>query len=276
MNKIASFNTIKTELIDSILIIKLHRPENLNAYTSEMGQELIKIFRYADEMEHIKAVILTGSGKSFCAGADLSNFTSDIRVDVGDVGLAIFECKKPTIAAIQGSAVGIGATMVLPMDIRVVAEDAKIGFVFSRRGIVMEACSSYFLPRIVGRSRAMEWVLTGRTFLAKDERDSGLFNYILPQDKVLSKAIELAKEIVENCSEVTTSLNKALMNHPFGDKQDPYSAAKIESKCVDFVTQTSDVLEGAKSFFERRKPNFQLKTSTDMPNFYPWFNKSKL
>ena len=192
---------------NGIGIVTMNRPDKLNAYTPTMRQEMIDIFTEADRDDRVRAIVVTGAGKAFCAGADLSqggstfNYSEqdgeEVSIDEhrdggGRVSLTVNNCRKPVIAAINGHAVGIGITMTMAMDMRVVAEDAKIGFVFARRGVVLEACSSWFLPRIVGISKAMELVCTGRVFRAADEANSGLFNYVVPREEVLPKALSIA------------------------------------------------------------------------------------
>jgi enoyl-CoA hydratase/carnithine racemase len=189
--------------------------------------------------------------------------------------LAIFGCRKPVIAAINGAAVGVGITMTLPMDIRVVAEDAKVGFVFARRGIVPEACSSWFLPRIVGISKAAELCYTGRVFVARDEEASGLFSYVVARDQVLAKAMEIAREIADNSSAVSVALSKALLWHGLGE-DDPQSAHLIDSKCIHWTGAQADCYEGVQSFLEKRKPEFKMSAWTDLPDFYPWWKEPKV
>jgi len=193
----------------------------------------------------------------------------------GQIALAIFRCRKPVIAAINGHAVGVGITMTLPMDIRIVSEDAKIGFVFTRRGVVPEACSSWFLPRIVGISKAAEWIYTGRVFRASEEAKSGLFNYVVPQAKVVDKAMALAREIAENTSAVSVALSRALLWHGLAEG-DPQSVHLIDSRCFYWMGHQKDSQEGVESFLEKRPPKFDMKVSSDMPDFYPWWKEPKV
>ena len=179
------------------------------------------------------------------------------------------------IAAINGHAVGAGITMTLPMDIRIVAEDAKIGFVFTRRGVVPEACSSWFLPRIVGISKATELIYTGRVFHAAEETNSGLFNYVVQCDEVLSKAMTIAKEIKEHTSPVSVALSKALLWHGLAE-DDPQSAHLIDSRCFFWAGRQKDAYEGVQSFLDKRPPQFTMSASTDMPDFYPWWKEPKV
>ena len=244
----------------------------------------------ADQDDSVRAVVVKGAGKAFCAGADLSAggsafdrtlqegrkvAISEHRDGGGQVSLAIFRCRKPVIAAINGHAVGVGITMTLPMDIRIVSENAKIGFVFTRRGVVPEACSSWFLPRIVGTSKAAEWIYTGRVFRASEEAASGLFNYVVPQGKVLDKAMTIAREIAENTSAVSVALSKALLWHGLAEG-DPQSVHLIDSRCFYWMGHERDSREGVESFLEKRQPKFAMKVSTDMPDFYPWWKEPKV
>ena len=225
--------------------ITLHRPDNMNAFTPVMEEELKAIIAEADRDDAVRAVVVTGAGRAYCAGADLSSGDkafdrgaregrfipiSEYRDGGGKVSLAIYKCRKPVIAAINGPAVGVGITMTLPMDMRIAAEDAKIGFVFARRGVVMEACSSWFLPRIVGIAKANELVFTGRVFKAADEAASGLFNHVVPRDEVLPKAMSIAREIADNTSAMSVAISKALLSHG-PSEPDPQSVHLIESKC---------------------------------------------
>jgi enoyl-CoA hydratase/carnithine racemase len=274
------------EIDKGIATITLYRPEKLNAFTPVMREELIALFTEADLNDAVRVVVVTGSGNAFCAGADLSGggstFDQSAKTTIrnhrdggGQVALAIHGCRKPVIAAINGHAVGIGITMTLPMDMRIAAEDAKIGFVFAKRGVVLEACSSWFLPRIVGISKATELAYTGRVFRADEEAASGLFNYVVPKDQVLSKAMEIAREIAENTSAVSVALNKALLWHGLGE-QDPQSAHLVDSRCFYWAGKQKDAREGVLSFLEKRQPAFTMSPSEDMPDFYPWWKEPKV
>lgn len=262
----------------------------MNAFTPIMARELLEIFAEVDRDDAVRAIVVTGAGKAFSAGADLSDGPSafdrselggsHIRIGEhrdrgGKVALAIFNCRKPVIAAINGHAVGIGITMTLPMDIRIVSADAKIGFVFARRGVVPEACSSWFLPRIVGITRAAELVYTGRIFRAEEEAASGLFNYVLPREEVLPKALAIAQEIAENTSAVSVALSKAMLWHGLSEK-DPQSAHLIDSRCFYWCGCREDSREGVQSFLEKRAPHFTMSPTTDMPDFYPWWKEPKV
>jgi enoyl-CoA hydratase/carnithine racemase len=278
------------EIENGIATVTLYRPDHLNALTETMRNELLTIFNEADLDDSVRVVVVKGAGKAFCAGADLSSGGSAFDLTVqggkkvsinehrdgaGQISLAIFTCRKPVIAAINGHAVGAGITMTLPMDIRIVSEEAKIGFVFARRGVVPEACSSWFLPRIVGVSKAAEWVYTGRVFRASEEAASGLFNYVVSQDKVLDKAMTIAKEIAENTSAISVALSKALLWHGYAEA-DPQSMHLIDSRCFFWMGQEKDSREGIESFLEKRRPRFPMKVSADMPDFYPWWREPKV
>jgi enoyl-CoA hydratase/carnithine racemase len=277
------------EVKDRIALITLSRPDSLNAFTTTMMNELLELFAAVDRDDAVRVAVVTGAGRAFCAGADLSggSGTFDAHASGADVGvsghrdgggqvtLAIYACRKPVIAAINGPAVGVGITMTLPMDVRVVAEDAKIGFVFARRGIVPEACSSWFLPRIVGIAKASELCLTGRVFAASEERDSGLFNHVVPRDEVLAKAMSIAREIADNTSAVSCALSRALLWHGLGDA-DPQSAHIIDSKCIHWAGRNADAYEGVQSFLEKRTPKFTMSAWNDLPDFYPWWKEPKV
>ena len=277
---------IRYEIEGAVGLVTLNRPERRNAYTPRMMEELVSVFTSADQDDRVRAVIVTGQGAAFCAGSDLAEggktfdsgshgepvTLSTYRDTGGRVALAIFRCRKPVIAAINGAAVGIGITMTLPMDIRVAAEDAKIGFVFARRGIVPEACSSWFLPRIVGITKATELCLTGRVFRARDEANSGLFNYVVPAEQVLSKARELAAEITENTSAVSIALTRALLWHGLSEP-DPQSAHLADSRCIYWCGQQPDAYEGIQAFLEKRPPKFSMSAAHHLPEFYPWWKE---
>jgi enoyl-CoA hydratase/carnithine racemase len=278
------------EIEKGIATVTLSRPDKMNAITQTMRKELIEIFMAADQDDSVRVVVVKGAGKAFCAGADLSSGASAFdrtvqegrRVTIGEhrdgggqISLAIFRCRKPVIAAINGHAVGVGITMTLPMDIRIVSEDAKIGFVFTRRGVVPEACSSWFLPRIVGISKAAEWIYTGRVFRASEEARSGLFNEVVPREKVWDKAMTIAREIAENTSAVSVALSKALLWHGHVEG-DPQSVHLIDSRCFYWMGHQKDSHEGVASFLEKRSPKFTMKVSCDMPDFYPWWKEPKV
>jgi enoyl-CoA hydratase/carnithine racemase len=252
-----------------------------------MADEFIQVFGKLGENDEVRVIIVTGAGDIFCAGADLSGgpgaaFTESKREtadsDFRDFGaattLSILKCGKPVIAAINGNAVGIGITMTLGMDIRIVAEDAKIAFPFSRRGIIMEACSSYFLPRIVGLGKAVEWCVTGKTFKASEEEKSGLFNYVLPRNQVLPKAKELAKEIAKFNSPISTTINKMLIVRGLQSPSSPEEAHLNESKLLNWIVKQPDAVEGVRSFLEKREPKFTVTVPKDLPPYYPWWRET--
>lgn len=280
-----SYSTILTKVEDHVLTITLNRPEVLNAFNRDMMAELIDAFDGADADDDVRAIIVTGSGRGFCAGADLSSggntFNAEARDDREDglhrdgggrVTLRIFECKKPVIAAVNGPAVGIGATMLLPMDIRLCSEAARFGFVFARRGIVPEACSSYFLPRIVGISQALQWCYSGKVFPATEAASGGLVQQVLAADDLLPAAKAIAAEIVENTSAVSVALIRQMMWKMLGADH-PMEAHKIDSRGIYHMGRAADAKEGVESFLEKRPPEFALKVSEDMPEYYPWWDE---
>jgi enoyl-CoA hydratase/carnithine racemase len=273
------FETLKTTVKDKIMTITLCR-ENLNAFNHQMLTELVQVFDEADANDDVRAIIITGDGKAFCAGADLGSGTStfenkeasieEYRDGGGMLSLRIYELKKPIIAAINGPAVGVGATMTLPMDIRIASSNARIGFVFSRRGITPEACSGWFLPRVVGISKAAELVYTGKIIPAEEALKIGLVTQVVSPEELLPAAEAIAKEIAENTSAISVTLSRQLMWKMLGASH-PYESHKVESKMIHWTGQQADVKEGITAFFEKRKPNFPMKVSTDLPSFYPWW-----
>jgi len=280
-----SYEEIRYAVEDSVLTITLDRPDRLNAFTTRMLHELIDAFDQADADDAVRAIIVTGAGRAFCAGADLGgggntfNYRGGEPIDQhrdggGRVTLRIFESKKPVIAAINGPAVGVGATMTLPMDIRIAARGARMGFVFARRGIVPEACSSWFLPRLVGISRAMEWVATGRVFPAEEALAGGLVSRVVEPEALLDTARGLAREIADNTSAVSVALARQLLWRMLGADH-PMEAHKVDSKCIYWAGQQADAKEGVTSFLEKRPARFTLRPSRDMPPFYPWWSERK-
>jgi enoyl-CoA hydratase/carnithine racemase len=274
------FEEIRYELADRILTITLDRPERLNAFTPRMGSELIEAFDRADGDDDVRAVIVTGEGRGFCAGADLGaggdtfdwrdrQAADEIPRDGGgQVALRIFDLSKPVIAAINGPAVGVGITMTLPMDIRLAAEGAKIGFVFTRRGIVPEACSSWFLPRIVGISKAIEWVASGRVFSAEEALAGGLVHSVHPPGKLMEAALDLAGEIAEHAAPVSVAISRRLLWRMLGAEH-PMAAHRADSRALFARGQSSDAREGVTSFLEKRAPEFTDRVSDGLPELFP-------
>ncbi len=280
------YQQILFEVQDRILTLTLNRPDRLNAFTPVMGAEFIDALRRADQDDAVRVVIVTGAGRAFCAGADLARggSTFDRResapgVDLGSyrdggglVSLAIFELRKPIIAAVNGPAAGVGATMILPMDIRLASETARFGFVFARRGIVPEACSSWFLPRVVGVSRALEWGMTGRVFPAAEALEAGLVRRVLPPEQLLPAAREIAREIAANTSAVSVALIRQAFWRLLGADH-PMAAHRIESKGIFTMGASPDCREGVQSFLAKRAPRFTMTVSRDMPPYFPWWKE---
>src|SRR5438045_7945265 len=289
-----AYETIKYEVAEQILTITLNRPDKLNAFNGTMQQELIDAFDAADKDDDVRACIVTGAGRGVCAGADLSSgantFDRDARrgpvkrladgkVDYSDpqvrdgggqVTLRIFKCLKPVIAAVNGPAVGIGVTMQLAMDIRIASENARFGFVFSQRGIVPEAASSWFLPRIVGISQAAEWCYTGRVFPAEEALAGRLVSRVVPPEALMDTARGIAREIADNTAPVSVKLTRAMLWRMLGADH-PMEAHKIDSRGIYARGQAADAKEGVVSFLEKRQPHYPNKVSSDMPGYYPWW-----
>ena len=275
-----AFETILTDLDDGVLTITLNRPDRLNAWTRQMGEELIAALDASDADDDVRAVIITGAGRGFCAGADLGaggatfdhrarGETADVPRDGGGVWtLRIFESLKPVIGAINGPAVGVGATMTLAMDIRLASDTAKFGFVFARRGIVPEACSSFFLPRAVGISRALEWVTTGRVFPASEALDAGLVRSVHPPDELLPAARALAREIADNTAPVSVALARRMMWTMLGASH-PMDAHKLDSRGMLARGRSADAAEGVTSFLEKRAAAFPDHVSDGVPEIFP-------
>ena len=278
-----NFETIRTEIKEHSLIIYLSREEKMNAFTLTMQQELVAALDEAEKNDEIKAIIFTGDGKAYCAGADLSsggdNFdnrtgrekTNNVVRDSGGLlTLRFFKSKKPLIAAINGAAVGIGATMLLPMDVRICSENARFGFVFAKRGIVPEAASSWFLPRLIGITKALELCYSGKIISAQSANDINLVSEVLPQEQLLARALEIANEFTSESSQISIALTRQMMWRMLG-ADDPMEAHKIDSRGVYELGQSGEAIEGVKSFLEKRPPSFPGKVSKDMPSFYPWW-----
>ena len=295
------YESIVYEVLDNILTITLDRPDKLNAFTEQMMLDLIDAFDRADADDEVQAIIVTGAGRAFCAGADLShgaatfdyasNTNRDhnpdspvgpsgevdwsheaIRDAAGRVTLRIYDCLKPVIAAVNGPAVGAGATMLLAMDIRIASHATRFGFVFSRRGIVPEACSSWFLPRIVGISRALEWAFSGRLFPAAEALENGLVRSLHEPEDLIPVARDIAREIIDNASPVSVALIRQMFWRMLGADH-PIEAHKIDSRGVFALGQGPDAREGVKAFLEKRPVQFSGSVSKDLPPFFPWWPK---
>jgi enoyl-CoA hydratase/carnithine racemase len=287
-----NYEQISTALKDNILTLTLNRPEKLNAFTRVMMNEMIDVFERANADDEVRAIVVTGAGRGFCAGADLSagaetfnrNRTesgSDAEIDLSDerfrdgggrLTLAIFECLKPVIAAVNGPAVGVGATMLLAMDIRIASDDARFGFVFARRGIVPEACSSWFLPRLVGMSQALDWCYSGRMFDAQEALRGRLVKEVVKPEELLPRAHALAAEIRDNAAPVSIALIRQMMWR-LSALDHPMEAHKIDSRGIYSRGKSADVREGVTAFLEKRPAKFPDRVSTDMPQFFPWWNE---
>jgi len=273
-----AYSLIETERDGSVLLVRLKRPDRLNAFNLDMHHELLRLYDEADADNDVRVIVVTGNGRAFCAGADLAaagdtfNYADDPNHrDVGgELNLRTYACSKPVIAAINGPAVGVGATMTLPMDIRLASETARIGFVFARRGIVADGCASWFLPRVVGISRALEWTLSGRVFDAKEALDAGLVRSVHPPEELLPAALELAREIAENTSAISVTLNRQLMWRMLGADH-PMEANQVESRALRAVGSGPDAQEGIGSFLAKRAPKYPGRVPADLPDFYPWW-----
>lgn len=289
-----AYETLRYEVADGILTLWLSRPESLNAFTVTMADELESAFDRASADDDVAAIVVTGEGRAFCAGMDLSSegnvfgldetqrptmadvtdrfvdpaIIDGVRDTGGRVSLAVYRCTKPVIAAINGAAVGIGATMTLPMDVRIASEKARIGFVFGRLGIVPEACSTWFLPRIVGISRALELVYAADILDAQQALDAGLVREVVPADELLPTAYALARRFVEGRSQVATALMRQMM-YRNSAQPDPVVAHQVESLAM-FYASIGDGKEGVAAFLEKRAAEFTGRASTDLPPFYPW------
>ena len=281
------FETLRTETKENSLIIYLSREEKMNAFTLTMQQELVAALDEAENMDEIKSIIFTGDGKAYCAGADLSSggdtfdnrkgrekTNNVVRDSGGLLTLRLFKSKKPLIAAVNGAAVGIGATMLLPMDFRICSEDARFGFVFAKRGIVPEAASSWFLPRLVGITKALELCYSGKIISAKEAEDINLVSEVLPKEQLIDRALAVANEFTAESSQISIALTRQMMWRMLG-ADDPMEAHKIDSRGVFELGQSGEAIEGVKSFLEKRPPSFPGKVSKDMPSFYPWWDEKE-
>ncbi len=276
------YTEILYDVAEHIATITLNRPDKLNAFTNTMMHEIIDAFDQIDADDDVRAVIVTGAGRGFCAGADLSGggatFSaggSDVQTDIGVprdggglVSLRIFECTKPVIGAINGAAVGVGVTMTLPMDIRIASDAARFGFVFARRGIVPEACSSWFLPRVVGISQAAEWVYTGRVFGAHEAHAARLVRSVHPGDELLAIARALASEIADNTAPVSVALSRQMLWRMLGASH-PMDAHRVDSRGIKERGKSADSREGVVSFLEKRAAVFPDLVSSGIPEIFP-------
>jgi enoyl-CoA hydratase/carnithine racemase len=276
------FDTLRYDVADAVATITLNRPDQLNAVNTTVIRELVEAFDRVDRDDDVRAVIVTGAGRAFCAGADLSRGgatfdgkgerAEEHRDGGGLVTLRIFEMTKPVIAAINGPAVGFGITMTLPMDVRLASTAARIGFVFARRGVVPEACSTWFLPRLVGIAQAAEWAYTGRVFSAQEALAAGLVSRVVEPDALLPTARALAREIAEQTSAVSVALIRQMLWRMLGAEH-PRAAHRIDSLGMYYTGRGADAREGVTSFLEKRPPRFTGRVSKDMPPFYPWWSE---
>jgi len=289
-----SYNTLDYQVQEHILTLTLNRPDQLNAFTVEMAHELITAFNRASDDDEVRAIVVTGAGRAFCAGMDLSSegnvfgldeslrpsmedmhsrlndpeIVDGVRDTGGRVVLAIYECNKPVIAAINGAAVGIGATMTCAMDIRLASEYARVGFVFNKIGITPEACSSWFLPRIVGISQALEWTYCADILPAQELLDARFVKAVLPAEQLLEEAYKIARKICQH-SPVAIALTRQMM-YRNSAQPDPLEAHRVDSLAI-FYASLGSGKEGVQSFREKRPAQFTDKISSDMPDFYPWW-----
>jgi enoyl-CoA hydratase/carnithine racemase len=276
------YTEILYDVADGIATITLNRPEKLNAFTETMRREMIAALDAVDADDGVRALIVTGAGRAFCAGADLSRGGATFDVEKrpaqegggpwrdggGTVTLRLFELKKPVIAAVNGAAVGIGATMQLAMDVRLASTEARFGFVFSRRGVVPEACSTWFLPRIVGLPQALLWAYSGRVFGAEEAREGRLVKEVVAPDALLPRARALAHEITADTSAVSVALIRRMFWRMLG-AQHPMEAHKVESRGLAAMGGLPDAYEGVQSFLEKRPARFPMRVSQDMPDLFP-------
>ncbi len=283
-----AYETLLTEVKDGILTLTLNRPERLNAFTDVMARELIEVFDRADADDAVRVVVVTGAGRAFCAGADLGSGGDTFdraahgrgddpadprnRDGGGTVTLRIFRSLKPVIAAVNGPAVGIGATMQLAMDIRLASDTARFGFVFTRRGITPEAASAWFLPRLVGMSQALEWCMTGRVFPAAEALAGGLVRSLHAPDDLLPAAYAIAREIADNTAPVSVAMTRQMLWR-LSAARDPMEAHRVDSRAIFERGASADAAEGVTSFLEKRPAKYPCKVSADMPQFFPWWQE---
>ena len=299
------FEHVRYAVDDGVATLTLHRPERLNAVNTAMLGEIVAALEAADGDDAVRALIVTGAGRAFCAGADLGEGGKTFDIDYmggpygsphtpptrgattsswrssndainhhedggGVVTLRLYDMSKPVIAAINGPAVGFGVTFTLPMDIRIASTNARLGFVFARRGVVPEACSTWFLPRLVGIARAAEWVYTGRVFDAEEARAGGLVSLVVAPEALMPTARELALEIARNTSAVSVALARHMLWKMLGADH-PMDAHRLDSKAMAFTGRSADAYEGVSAFLEKRPARFPLRPSADMPPFFPWW-----
>jgi enoyl-CoA hydratase/carnithine racemase len=287
----AEFSTLLYEVADGVATITLNRPDKLNAFTPQMRDDLVAAFDLTDSDDAVRAVIVTGAGKAFCAGADLSEGAATFDYEAqeeavpdpykvdgvhrdggGIVTLRIFNSLKPVIGAINGAAVGVGATMQLPMDFRMASSDARFGFVFARRGITPEAASSWFLPRLVGLQTALEWCYTGRVFSAEEAMSGGLIRSVHEPSELLSAARALAREIADSAAPVAVATTRHMLWR-LSAAEHPMMAHRVDSRIIQSRGQSEDVREGVTSFLEKRPAHYPDRVSTDMPDGFPWWRE---
>jgi enoyl-CoA hydratase/carnithine racemase len=284
-----AYSEILYALDGPVATITLNRPDKLNAYTSVMGEELAEAFWAADADDNVRAIVVTGAGRGFCAGADISAGAGSFDARSGDtkafgaarigdarrrggfVG-AIFNCRKPSIAAFNGAAVGVGLTLALPIDIKIASSQAKFGFIFTRRGLVPEAGSAWFLPRLVGMSQALRWCLTGRIFDAAEALAGGLVSEVVAPDALLARAKEIALEIAQETAPVSVAMARQMLWR-FGAQDLPDELLKVDGAWAMQLGAGPDVAEGVSAFIEKRKPAFSGRVTTDMPAGYPWWSE---
>jgi len=281
-----SYKTIQFEKKEQAAVLTLDRPQKLNAFNLRMLEEMLDAIKYVNENDDIEFLIITGSGKAFCAGADLSsgkktfdkNFDTrdfhdaEYRKDAGGIlNLELYRCLKPVIIACNGDAVGVGATMQLPADIRIASSNARYGFVFANRGIVPDGCASWFLPRVIGISKSLQLCYSGKLIDAEEALEIGLIDYIC-DDNVVEYALDKGRDLCSSSAPVSIAMTRQMIWSLSGESN-PELAHEIESKAIDSRGQSDDAKEGIMSFLEKRKPKFKNKVSSDMPEVYPWENK---
>lgn len=280
------FANILYELEDGILTITLNRPEMLNAFNGGMMSDLMTAFDEADQDDDVRAIVITGAGRGFCAGQDLSAgeetwegheerlAETELGDGGGELSRRLFRSLKPIIVAFNGPAVGVGITFTLAADIRIAAPGVKLGFVFAARGIVPEGCSSWFLPRLVGISKALEWCYSGRIFQSEEALEAGLLRSIHHKDELLTAARDLAKELVSSSSRVSVTVLRHMMWRMLG-APDPINAHWVDTAGINALATSADAKEGINAFLEKRDPDFPGRVSTDLPEFFPWWEEPR-